>query len=301
MESQSAFVKLKEKLAALDFRPTSSLGQNFLVDNNMLDAIVRDARIEPGAAILEVGPGPGALTIRLAEVAASVLALELDNRLATILREVTAGIVNIQIIEGDALDGSPRGMHPAIREWLRAHAPAGSPISRGIVVANLPYSISAPFLANLFEQDPAPARAVVLVQKEVAERIAAEPGSADFGPLSVSIQLQATTRILRTVPPGVFRPRPKVDSALLELVARVAPVRGALLARVKELQHAVFQQRRKMAARRLQPFFDNDADRVERALAAIGAAPTARGQELDAQAFLILAKASLERVENESA
>lgn len=287
---RSQFVKLKERLDALDFRPARALGQNFLVDTNLLDAIARDAQLTGGETVIEIGPGPGALTLRLAQYAKNVVAVELDARLITILRENVHDFDNIEIVEGDALGGNVRSLHPMIQKILSRESRGG--ISTAVVVANLPYSISAPFVANLFEHDPPPARAVVLLQKEVGRRLAAGAGDADYGPLSITAGIHARVRILRNVPPTVFRPRPNVDSVLLELTPRAERPSAALRERLQTIVAALFQQRRKMVGRGLLPFFQNDPARVQAVLRSVGFEPSARAGDLPPAALLQIAENS---------
>ncbi|MBI3820060.1 MAG: ribosomal RNA small subunit methyltransferase A [Planctomycetes bacterium] len=293
------FKQLKERLDALDFKPSGVRGQNFLIDGNMLDAIVRDAAPEPGATIIEIGPGPGLLTMRLAQVASRVVAVELDKRLVAFLRESTAGIQSIQIVQGDALGGDLHGLHPMIQKTLVDCRAPGDSVSAAMVIANLPYSIAAPLIVNLFEHAPPPRRAVVLVQKEVADRMISPPGTGEYGPLTIALAWRAKARILRIVPPQVFRPRPKVDSALIEIVATGVELDSAVATHARKLIAAVFQQRRKLAVGRLMPFFGNDAAMTSGALKRAGSSETSRAAEISPASFLALARESLKRGENE--
>jgi 16S rRNA (adenine1518-N6/adenine1519-N6)-dimethyltransferase len=204
------------------------LGQNFLVDATYLDRIVAAADLTPADTVLEIGPGVGTLTSRLAAQAGHVVAVELDNRLIELLRADFAAQPHVQIVHADILDVDP----PAL---LAAHVIEGSAaeyVNRDYldrnyfdrnykVVANLPYYITSLVLRQLLETTAPPSLAVLMVQKEVAERICAPPG--DLSLLAVSVQFYAIPRIVLRVPAGAFYPAPKVDSAVLRLEVRPEP------------------------------------------------------------------------------
>lgn len=241
------FTDYLARMEAVGFRPSSVLGQNFLLDPSLHRWIVDRAGPGPADTVVEIGVGLGFLTRELALRAGKVLAIEIDPRLFQIAQAELADRPNIQWLLRDALDGPGRTLVEEVAIAGRAAEAAGG---RLLVVANLPYAVSGPLLAELVALDPLPARAVVLVQKELAQRVAATCGQSDHGGLSTSVQAVFTAKLLRDVPPQVFRPRPKVMSSLLELQRREGsalaqldgPSRRQFCAFVRQL----FQQRRKV-------------------------------------------------------
>jgi len=206
------------------------LGQNFLTDTNLLEAIVRDAELESDDVVLEVGAGEGPLTERLAAAAAHVHAIEIDRRLEPALAPI-AELANVDLHWGDALRLDLSTLEPA-------------PTA---VVSNLPYSIATPLIIRTIEELPSVQRWTVMVQREIADRLGAEPGRREYGAPSVLVQLACETKMLRPVDPSVFRPRPRVGSAVIGL-RRIGP--GADPA-TRDLVRAAFAHRRKTLARSL--------------------------------------------------
>jgi 16S rRNA (adenine1518-N6/adenine1519-N6)-dimethyltransferase len=194
------------------------LGQNFLVDHGAARRIVDALGDLSNSLVIEIGPGQGVLTRIVAERAAHLLAVELDEMLAVKLRAAFAGQSNVEIIHADFLDLHIAGLHGS-REQNPPHA-------RSKVVGNIPYYITSDILLHLFEQHEFIESIVVMVQKEVADRIAAQPGSRDYGLLTVTTQLFANVERLFTLPPSAFTPAPKVHSTVLRL--RIQPKAGAL-------------------------------------------------------------------------
>lgn len=195
--------------------PKRSLGQNFLIDSAHLDRIVAAAELTRADAVLEIGPGLGTLTERLAAQAGSVVAVELDDRLIELLIGRFAHLPSVRIVHGDIL-----ALEPAA---LLSDAAAFQACKQAYkVVANLPYYITSSVLRHLLESKPSPVLAVVMVQKEVAERICAQPGEMSL--LAVSVQFYAAPRVVQQTPAGAFYPRPKVDSAVLRLDIYPEPV-----------------------------------------------------------------------------
>ncbi len=249
MAERDPFSTFRVRMDALGFQPSSVLGQNFLLDPSLHQWIA--ARAAPTAAdtVVEIGVGLGFLTRELAARAGRVVAVEIDGRLLQLAQEELAAVTNVQWVHADALSGPGRSLHPAIGEAALAVAAAGAG-ARCLVVANLPYSVSGPLLAELVALPALPAHGVLLVQKEMAQRLAARVGEPEYGSLSALVQSVFTVRALRDVPPQVFRPRPKVMSAILELVRRddavlataTAVERRAFAVFVRQL----FQQRRKV-------------------------------------------------------
>lgn len=222
--------QLRRLLAAERLRPRKALSQNFLTDAAALDAIVAAAELEPGDRVVEIGPGLGVLTRRLLVAGASVLAVELDPRLAVYLRRELGSVPGFELIEADALSLHPRECFPGEAFKL---------------VANIPYHITSPLLHAFLEGERPPLLAVLLVQAEVAERVAAPPGQMSY--LSVFVQNVATPEIVMRVPAASFEPAPEVDSAILRLRRRpaaVIPV-GPEREPFYRIVQAGFRQRRK--------------------------------------------------------
>jgi len=206
------------------------LGQNFLTDTNLLEAIVRDAELAPNDVVLEVGAGEGPLTERLAAAAAHVHTIEIDRGLEPVLAPIAA-LANVDLHWGDALRLDLAGLDPAPT----------------VIVSNLPYSIATPLIIRTIEELPSVQRWTVMVQREIADRLRAEAGRREYGAPSVLVQLACETKMLRSVDPSVFRPRPRVGSAVISL-HRTGP--GADPA-TRDLVRAAFAHRRKTLARSL--------------------------------------------------
>ncbi|MDP9190024.1 MAG: 16S rRNA (adenine(1518)-N(6)/adenine(1519)-N(6))-dimethyltransferase RsmA [Actinomycetota bacterium] len=236
------------------------LGQNFLADTNLLDSIVRDAGVEPSDVVLEVGGGGGALTERLAAEAGHVHVIELDERLRGVLGPLAAEAGNVALHWGDAM-----------REDLAALAPAPTRM-----VANLPYSIATPLLLRTIAELPSLRSWLVMVQREIAERLRAEPGTREYGSPSVTAQLACEVGLVRTVDPAVFTPRPRVESALLAMTRRGPAATPELEALVRE----AFAHRRKSLARSLELARPGRIDAVRAALERIGLPADARAEAL---------------------
>lgn len=244
------------------------LGQNFLADPNLLDAIVRDAELEPADVVLEVGAGEGVLTERLAAAAAHVHTIEIDRNLEPAL-EPLAARPEVELHWGDAMKLDLPGFDPA----------------PSAVVANLPYSIATPLILRTIEQLPSVQRWTVMVQREIADRLRAAPGSRTYGSPSVQAQLACEVKLLRSVDPAVFRPRPRVESAILCL-RRIGP--GADTA-TRELVRAAFAHRRKSLARSLEHVRPGSLSATRAALHELGMAEDARAEALSPASFAALA------------
>ncbi len=260
-------------LRAHGVRPRKRLGQNFLTDPVALGRIVAAGELTIDDIVVEVGAGLGTLTRRLAEQAGLVVAVELDDDLVTILRKQTAGLPNVRIIHGDILQ---------IRDLGVAH--------RGYkVVANLPYYITSAVLRRFLGEPPRPERMVVTVQREVAQRLVAEPG--DMSLLAVSVQLYGRPRVVARVPPGAFYPPPQVDSAVVRVDVGERPViafRGEASSGIEEafffeVVKAGFGQKRKMLRNALSAGLRVPSSRVEEALRRAGVDPRRRAQTLSLQ------------------
>ncbi|MEO7295265.1 MAG: 16S rRNA (adenine(1518)-N(6)/adenine(1519)-N(6))-dimethyltransferase RsmA [Candidatus Limnocylindria bacterium] len=257
--------QLRRLMNAERLRPRKSLSQNFLTDPETLDAIVAAAELEAGDNVVEVGPGLGVLTRRLLAAGASVTAVEVDPRLAEYLRRELYGVDRFELIEADALSLHPREFFP------------GQSIK---VVANIPYHITSPLLHTFLEGDRPPELTVLLVQLEVAERVAAPPGRMSY--LSVFAQNVATAEMLQRVPAAVFEPAPSVDSAILRLRRRDLPAVAAGPDREPfyRVVQAGFRQRRKQVHNGLSRELPVEREVVEAALGACGVDGERRPQTL---------------------
>jgi 16S rRNA (adenine1518-N6/adenine1519-N6)-dimethyltransferase len=261
------------RMEALGFRPSSVLGQNFLLDPTLHRWLAERAAPTAASTVLEIGVGLGFLTRELAARAGRVVAVEIDDRLLQIAQQELADCRNVQWVAGDALGGPGGSLLPAIPLALAAARAGEGSGGDLLVVANLPYSVSGPLLAELMALDPLPARAVLLVQKEMAQRVAAPCGHDDYGGLSALVQAAFTARSLRDVSPQVFRPRPKVTSSVLLLERRagggVTDSDGDGRREFARFVRQLFQQRRKVLRTTL-----------PRAAEAIGALPPELSAEL---------------------
>jgi 16S rRNA (adenine1518-N6/adenine1519-N6)-dimethyltransferase len=263
-------------------RPDRDLGQNFLVDSNILGVIGRAAELDPADVVLEIGGGVGVLSEYLAERARHVHVVEVDERLREALLDATGAHANVAVHWGDAM-----------RIELGALDPPPT-----IMVANLPYGIAGGVLLRTIEELPGISRWVAMVQREVGERFAAAPGRAAYGVPSVLAQLACEVRVLRAIPRTVFQPVPNVDSVLLGMRRRAAPAEDSaasadrLSPQVRELVGAAFAHRRKTLARSLALSGDRrwqERARVRDALEHLGYPPDARAERLSPDDFSALA------------
>ncbi len=227
---------IKAMLDAFGLRPKHRLGQNFLHDANQMQRIMDAAAIEPGDLVLEVGPGTGALSVRLLDRGARLVAVEIDSELEPILQSQFEPYADrAQLIIADALDGK-HAINPAIIAALD-----DQPFK---LIANLPYNIASPLLINLVVDHPTMSPAVVLIQREVAQRIAAPPGGKEYGPLTVMIQAMCEVEKIATLKPGCFWPQPKIDSMVIRLTRRDVPLTDDPHA-LSRLVQLLFGKRRK--------------------------------------------------------
>lgn len=204
---------IKALLAERGLSPRKNFGQNFLIDGNMLRKLVEVASVQPGDLVLEVGPGTGVLTDALLSAGAHVVACEIDRGLAQHLRERYAGLPNFTLVEGDAM---PKLQLSAATQ----DALAGRPFR---LVANLPYNIASPLMIELLASVPQCSSQTVTIQKEVAQRLLAKPGTDDFGTLSILAQAMATVKKIADLSPGCFWPQPSITSSFVQLVRLATP------------------------------------------------------------------------------
>lgn len=261
-------------------RAKKSLGQNFLIDPNLQRKIVEAVAPRPGDTIIEVGPGRGALTRQLAESAGRLVAVELDDTLAAALADAFRAEPRVTIVHADIL------------EWDPGDVLADGPVK---VIGNIPYNITSPLLFRLLRWRPAPERIVVMVQREVADRILADPGEKAYGALTVGIRTAADVDRLFHVGRGAFRPVPAVDSTVMEIRPRPTggPGTGDTL---RSLTRATFGMRRKQLQKilRMAPGYGLEPEAAESVLAEVGVPATARPETLAPETFVALA-AALER------
>ncbi len=269
---------MRSLAAALDLRPTKQRGQNFVIDPNTVRRIVRDSGIGASDVVLEVGPGLGSLTLALLDVAARVVAIEIDPGLAgslpaTIADRAPAHVDRFEVVLADALKVTS--------------VPGAAPTA---LVANLPYNVSVPVLLHLLELLPSLERGLVMVQAEVADRLAAEPGSKVYGIPSVKASWFASVRRAGSVGRNVFWPAPNVDSGLVAWIRREPPATKATRAEVFAVIDASFAHRRKALRPSLRELAGS-AEASARALELAGIDPMRRGEELRLPEFVTIAEA----------
>lgn len=260
-----------------EFSFQKKFGQNFLIDGHVLDKIIAAADISKEDLVLEIGPGIGTLTQRLSEAAGKVVAVEIDRMLIPILRETLEDCGNVEIINDDILKVDIRALVQEKND--------GRPIK---VVANLPYYITTPIVMGLLENRVPVKDITVMVQKEVAARMQAQPGSKDYGALSLAVQYYCEPYLAANVPPNCFMPRPKVGSAVIRLTVHEkppAPVRDERL--MFAIIRASFNQRRKTLMNGLNnaPELHFSKETVAKALGEIGLSPDVRGEALTLAQF----------------
>ena len=273
--------EIKSLLARHGFHFSKSMGQNFLIQSWVPRDIAAASGAGPGVGVLEIGPGIGPLTDRLAGLADRVAAVELDRSLLPVLAETMAGHDNVEIIPGDILKLDVPAL---VGEKLAGLTP--------IVCANLPYNITTPVLTALLEARCF-ASITVMIQREVARRICAAPGTPDYGAFSVYCQVHAGTELLFDVPPDCFLPAPKVTSSVLRLTPRPLPAEIEDAAFFFRVVRAAFAQRRKTLLNALGAAFGGQVSKEELAglLAGCGLPPDVRGERLGIPEFAALARA----------
>ena len=268
-----------ETLKRFGLYTKKSLGQHFLVDNNVIERTIALADIAPTDIVLEVGPGIGTLTVALIEVSESVVAVERDDDLLKVLRSTTGAAPNFSLLSADATTVTPDDVA----------APFGAPVK---LVANLPYQVAATIVLRTFEQFPSVRSVTVMVQAEVADRMAARPGSKSYGAYTVKLNLLAREQGRFAVARNSFLPPPRVDSSVIRLDA--LPVDEQLVrssehyAEVARVVDAAFAQRRKTIRNSLTSSLALPAARVEEALIAAGIDPAARAETLPVELFITL-------------
>jgi 16S rRNA (adenine1518-N6/adenine1519-N6)-dimethyltransferase len=265
--------QVNDLLTTHGLRPSRALGQNFVTDPNTVRRIARLADVGPGDRVLEIGPGLGSLTLALEETGAAVTAVEVDTRLMPVL-EAVIGAANVRLLQGDAMK----------MDWAEVLGPEPG----WVLVANLPYNIATPLIADLLDGVPTIDRMVIMVQREVGARLAALPGHPEFGAVSVKVAYWAEASVVGLVPPTVFVPRPKVESALVSIRRRSVPAVDPGLVDAEamfRLVRAGFGKRRKMLRRSLEGLVPPGA------FEAAEVKPDSRAENLDVYAWGRLAAA----------
>jgi 16S rRNA (adenine1518-N6/adenine1519-N6)-dimethyltransferase len=266
--------QIRELAAALDLKPSKSLGQNFVIDSNVCTKIVRTAAVGPTDIALEIGPGLGSLTLALLDSAASVVAVEIDSRLAGQLPITVANNFehpeNLTVLNQDALSIQTLPVNPTV------------------LVANLPYNVSVPVLLHLLEKFESLRTGVVMVQAEVADRLAAKPGTKEYGIPSVKAAWWAEVKGAGSVSRSVFWPAPNVDSKLVSFTRRQTPGDEVLRRKVFTIIDAAFAQRRKMLRSALSGLYGSSSS-AEQILKRADIDPTLRGEALEISSFCAIA------------
>ena len=266
--------QIRELAAQLDLKPSKSLGQNFVIDSNVCTKIVRTAGVTSADIALEIGPGLGSLTLAMLEVAKSVIAVEIDPRLAQQLPITVAQHFdhpeNLTVINKDAL---------AVNDL---------PVAPTVLVANLPYNVSVPVLLHLLEKFPSLRTGVVMVQAEVADRLAAKPGGKEYGIPSVKAAWWADVKNVGTVSRSIFWPAPNVDSKLVGFTRRETAGSEESREKVFTIIDAAFAQRRKMLRSALSSLYGSSSA-AEAILIKAGIDPTLRGEALQVESFCKIA------------
>ena len=266
--------QIRELAAALELKPSKSLGQNFVIDSNVCTKIVRTAAVGPTDIALEIGPGLGSLTLALLDSAASVVAVEIDSRLAGQLPITVANHFehpeNLTVLNQDALSIQSLPVNPTV------------------LVANLPYNVSVPVLLHLLEKFDSLRTGVVMVQAEVADRLAAKPGTKDYGIPSVKAAWWAEVKGAGSVSRSVFWPAPNVDSKLVSFTRRQTPGDEVLRRKVFIIIDAAFAQRRKMLRSALSSLYGSSSS-AEQILQRADIDPTLRGEALEITGFCAIA------------
>ena len=276
----------KEIINKYSFAFQKKFGQNFLIDSNVLESIIRGAEITKDDFVLEIGPGIGTMTQYLCEAARQVVAVEIDKMLSPILEDTLSEYDNVEVINQDVLKVDIKS--------LAEEKNNGKPIK---VVANLPYYITTPIIMGLFESGVPIDSITIMVQKEVADRMQTGPGSKDYGALSLAVQYYATAKVILNVSATCFMPRPNVDSAVIKLTRHKEPTVNVADEKLMfKIIRASFNQRRKTLVNGLKnsPELSFSKEQIVKAIEKIGKPETIRGEALTLEEFAELANAFTE-------
>lgn len=286
-----------QRFAEVGIEPVTRYGQNFLIDLNLLDVLVGAAELSSRDVVLEVGTGTGSLTALLAREAGAVVTVEVDPQLHQLAREALVEYSNVRLLHQDALKNKNH-MHPNVLDAVE-EALARIPGSRFKLVANLPYNIATPIISNLIYFEPTPTLYAVTIQKELAERITARPRTKDYSALSVWMQSQCRAEIVRIMPPAVFWPRPKVESAIIKIEPepeRIAHIEDR--AAFHGFVRSMFFHRRKFLRSELISALKGKLEKadVDQLMAELEFAPETRAEELEVETFLTMYEAVRRRL-----
>lgn len=289
MDRLSSHKATKEVVQKHNFKFSKSLGQNFLIDTNVIDRIIEGARVKEGDYVIEVGPGIGTLTKEMGKTAEKVVAIEIDKTLIPILKETLSDFPNIEVINQDILKVDVQEL---IKEKLN-----GGPVK---LIANLPYYITTPIVMKFLEEDISVTDIVVMVQKEVADRMNAQPNTKDYGALSVAVQYYCDTEIVAKAPRHMFMPQPNVDSTVIGLHVREEQIyhvdnEEVFFKTVK----ASFGQRRKTLLNSLGGLGFLTKDQIREALQEANIDEKRRGETLSIEEFAALSNVA-NRIHNEN-
>ncbi len=291
MSERQTLSYLQKRFELARIQPQTRFGQNFLIDLNLLGLIAKSAELGPRDVVLEVGTGLGSLTTLMAQQAGHVVTVEIDRHLARLARQEFARFDNVTLLEQDALKSKSK-LDPAVIETVQQRV-AAIPGGRLKLVANLPYNVATPILSNLLDIEPWPVQMVATIQRELAERITAKPRTKDYSALSVWMQAQCHAEIVRIMGPSVFWPRPKVDSAILDIrPQKVLRGRIADVSYFHNLVRAIFTQRRKFLRSALHSAVKDHLTKIQidEVLAELELEATARAEELTPQQMIELAE-----------
>jgi 16S rRNA (adenine1518-N6/adenine1519-N6)-dimethyltransferase len=299
MENRQTVSYVSNRLKAAGLQPVNRYGQNFLIDLNLIDLIVRSAEIGPRDCVLEIGTGTGSLTARMAARAGRVVTVEIDENLARLAKQEFATMPHVTLLQQDALKNK-NTIHPAVIEAIASAMDQIGTGARLKLVANLPYNVATPIISNLLSIDPVPNLMVVTIQKELADRIIAVPSTKDYSALSVWIQTVARAEIVRVLSPTVFWPRPKVHSAILKITPD-----DELRGRVADLDfyhrtvRALYFHRRKFLRSVVISAMKTELDKaqVDQVLAETGLGPNSRAEELSIEATIDLVERLRRKIE----
>jgi 16S rRNA (adenine1518-N6/adenine1519-N6)-dimethyltransferase len=290
---------IKDLLRSYGLIPKPKMGQNFLIDLNLLNVVVQAAELQKTDSILEVGTGTGSLTGRLAAEAGAVTSVELDNDFHRLARHALGERDNVQLIHTDILAGKNELSPEVVRKYKQFSELRQT--TQNKLIANLPYAVATPVIANLLLSDIVMERMVVMVQYEMAERMAARPGTKDFGALTILVQSLADVKIVRKIGPGVFWPPPAVDSAIV-LVQPRADKRAALgnVKSFREFLRDLYTHRRKNLRVALSswPSGKRDKTAIDAKLVALGIDGSGRAEDLDIATHQVLWRAFSDENEN---
>lgn len=288
---------LRQRFAELGLQPDSKHGQNFLIDLNLINMLADNANITPNDVVLEVGTGTGSLTAMLAKNAAAVVTVEIDSHLHMLASEALEECDNVIMLLQDALKNK-NNIHAVVLDAVREQL-AIDPNRRFKFAANLPYNVATPLISNLLASDIPPDLMCVTIQKELAERIVAEPHTKDYSALSVWVQSQCDARIVRIMGPSVFWPRPKVHSAIIQI--KLNPEKRA---RIPDIDYfhtfvrSLFLHRRKFLRGVLLANYKKILGKAEidEIMAEFNFGPTSRAEELSVDSMIQLCEAVRARV-----